>query len=287
MKILMIFHCMRIAQPKMKIQSPLYTTEIMMRKKHTLHNIKIDTGKKVIESNFPSSFEELSRNDFIFLSKYITQEQPKETDQILMMNYFLNTGSEPLFDFPPELTALLVQLFDSEPSGKWFINHYEDLTGPLDYFRNICFAEFAFLDTYFMRYFETNDISFLDKGIASIYRYQNESFNPDEEIDSRELFNEVKIPFYQSIVANFPVKIKLAILLNYKMFREWLKKPYPMVFEKEHEERSSSGSGWDKVIRQMCHNDLTKLNEVKFLLIHNVFAEMNDQLLIAAKYKRK
>jgi len=251
-----------------------------------MHKIKLQIDKKITHVGFPEKWEELNEKEFIFLSPFLSGEDPTDVDILRIINYFLKTSGDPLFNFPLEFKQLLSELFKSETSGRWYISKYDDLYGPVDLFKNVCFGEFAFIDTYIMKHFETGNIDFLHKGIASVYRSEKEFFNADTDLDCREEFNEVKIAYYETIVSNFPDQIKHAILINYRMIREWLKQIYPMVFDVADTDVSEKQSGWDKVIRQMCHNDLTKLDQVKLLLFHNVLAEMNDNLIAAAKRKK-
>ncbi|MEA3378040.1 MAG: hypothetical protein U9Q69_00210 [Nanoarchaeota archaeon] len=248
-----------------------------------MNEIIIEIDKKKHDFLIPEKWSELSEEQFIFISQFVANLSVENID--IIINYFLQRKNIPLFDFPKELYKLITDIIISKPTSKWFIKKYKNLHGPADAFRNVTIAEFAFADTYFLRYEQKPKAEYLHKFIASLYREGKENFNKHEENDIRIEFNENKLDFLAEKVSNWRGDVKYAILSNFKLMRAVLKSLYPHLFdektadEKKIISKTKNIGGWDKIIRGFCEGDLTKIDKVKNLLIHTIFAEMNDNIL--------
>lgn len=249
-----------------------------------MNTIRIEIkGQKPIVSLIPERLADLSPAQFIYLASFTGADMTEE-NMMLITNYFLGTMADPLYDFPAEIVDLVVRLLAQKTCSKVFIHEYKDYHSPADHFRNVRIGEFAFADTYYIKSF--TDQAYMDKFIATIYREKDS--NKDKMVgDIRQDFNEKLIDTNAEKVAAWNMKVKKAIILNYRYIRAWLEELYPYLFMPEDNTSNGIQLGWDHFIRSLCMGDLTKLDQVKDLLIHNVFAEINERKFFEIKEATK
>jgi hypothetical protein len=111
---------------------------------------------------------------------------------------------------------------------------YDELYGPAENFSNLVMDEFVFSEQYFMQWSEDkNRIDALNDLIGCIYRTAKKKYdfllNPDG--DARKEFNDnVSKHFASTLIAAWPMKIKLAIATWYGSCRSALARNNPDVF---------------------------------------------------------
>ena len=100
------------------------------------------------------------------------------------------------FDFIQDKeTHLTKQLFPKIQLQKaWYFWTLKTLYGPTDELRNIVFKEFIPLDFMYLMYVKTQEVNYLNKLCAILYRLKNQEFMDDESIEQRaELMNHLAI----------------------------------------------------------------------------------------------
>ena len=152
--------------------------------------------------------------------------------------------------------------------------------GPADGMKNICASEFAFADSFYLRYFETGDEKFLDFMIASLYRtaklfhfVQKRMKNYDGDI--RKKFNRHHIDFLSLHIKTLPQDHKLAILLFYEGCREMITRDakYDKVFTSKPDE-SKTTFGWPGIIIELAGPKFGNVEETGTHRLHTILMHL-------------
>ena len=261
-------------------------------------DIKIKYGKKIIEAKHPSSYGEMTAEQFINVSQYLSSEMigEKERINIIMSMLSLTDKQKNDLKFIPgylidELMKYHKFIFEDNPFDEWIIKDFEHngikYFGPDNNFRNVIWDEFVYVDTYLLQYCEIDDTDFADKIIAILYRNARENYNPiaaDSKGDIREDFNENNFHGRELKFRSLDDKIKKSILFNLRALRSNLSLTYDFIFphqEKEVDEKYKSkkkkiNSHWGHITRKLC--DFADLDKVGIMPMHNVLFELNERL---------
>jgi len=169
------------------------------------------------------------------------------------------------------------------PSFKFKSKRYY---GPSDRFNNLKFGEFIQADTYYLSYYETNDVRFIYLLIACIYRPSKikvDNNSPDFDGDIRELFNQYHVKIRGDKFKKLPSTIRDTIFFNYSTIRKWLTEKYIYVFSEPSEsngtfKQNKKDSGWKSIIKNMASNvlDIDKYAEQS---MHNVLDDLDTKIL--------
>ena len=246
---------------------------------------------KKVKVNYPTQWEDLNQEQFILLVKLLNKGYMTERDRILFVNCVLGLIRFPLYDFPEELTDLNRFIFDlDEPFNRFFIQSIvvdgKAMFGPNDGFYNMRGAEWAFADTFYSQWCKSKDDATCNNVLACLYRPRIKNFDPgsvEYKGDCREEFNDALIDFRSEIMSSVKPEIKEAIMFNYKVMRRWIELKYPHVFPQDKSKLNivvgrGEHKGWSKFLRNMCNGDLTKLENVSMLYIHDMLQEADDAI---------
>jgi hypothetical protein len=160
-----------------------------------------------------------------------------------------------------------------------FIEEPQRFYGPREAFRNLRFDEFIFADTYYLRYLQTQQASWLDQLVAVLYRPERRPYRPravDYAGDRREDFNEHLVAARAARLAHLPLATKLAVLLYYQACRRLLEQRYPYVFSDDTTQQAGTG-GWQEVLHELA-GGVVHLEDTAHQALHNVLREMNRVL---------
>ncbi len=155
----------------------------------------------------------------------------------------------------------------------------EVLHGPAERFRNLTFAEFIYCDTLFSFFCKTNNIAYLDKLIACLYRTQRANHDPTGPTykgDIRQDFNEHLIDGRLPLIEPLPMYIKYAILAWYRGCRKELEQLYDRVFTETNQQKAAEGD-WGDVLLSLSGEKFGPLEQTSQQRVHTVFKEMQRQ----------
>jgi hypothetical protein len=149
---------------------------------------------------------------------------------------------------------------------------------------HITFAQFIFIESYFVSYQTDKKPLDLYKFVASLYLPQSRAFSEDD-ISAGELY-----------FAKVKQEILEAVVINYVLIKEWLANAYPMVFQKEDEDngdepqkkslkKPNNNSGWLKIFESVVGDDLVNHDRYAILPLHNVLRWMSNKIIENIKRK--
>jgi hypothetical protein len=176
----------------------------------------------------------------------------------------------------PPLTA---QLLPSLTLPRFWFEQPQHFHGPREAFRNLRFDEFIFADSYYLRYLQTQEVTWLDQFVAVLYRPERRPYRPqavDYAGDRREDFNEHLVAARASQLARLPLATKQAVLLYYQGCRRLLEQRYAYVFSDDNTAKAGH-SGWQEVLHELA-GGVHRLDATAHQGLANVLREMNRVL---------
>ena len=200
-----------------------------------IHIKKIFFGKQH-KVNIPTAWNEVSTSQFIALAKMIFGISSAEE----FFSSYLNVdkkiisrlSSFELFMLEKEITYInalgkgLNRFVLDKIPGTRFVAPGVNLEG-------VSLQQFMTADTFFSQFLMTDDLSFLDLLVASLYMRNNETF-----VSADKSQNVVDLKKNAALISLSAVSCRYAVLLNYIMIKEWLSVTYPHMFPKNEDEVS-------------------------------------------------
>ncbi|MDH7463967.1 hypothetical protein QEG73_21880 [Chitinophagaceae bacterium 26-R-25] len=150
--------------------------------------------------------------------------------------------------------------------------------GPNDDLANVKAAEFFCSEFYFTQWRETNQISFLNYLVATLYRPSKRNYdrkgNPDGDI--RIAFNPNLTATYLPKIETWPPEIKQAIALFYQGAREKKIANNPRVFEKSDGEGTTLYGLWSVMRMISKGGHFGDFDKVQDLHVDTLLMELNE-----------
>ena len=162
--------------------------------------------------------------------------------------------------------------------------------GPRDSLRNLSFGEFIFADTYFCRYVATQQVSFLDKLVATLYRRPRRDGRALDAGDARRPFNEHLLDTAAGQLTHLPLPARLGIVTWYAACRHQLQGEFPDLFEAAEEDAETSpafgggGPDWGRVLRKLSGGAFGTVDQTAGQPLRLILAQLQD-LALAARRK--
>jgi hypothetical protein len=193
----------------------------------------------------------------------------------------------------------LIELFDSFHSDKPYNEFIIDkldcnfvgsglgldsgciLVHPKPKLAGVTFGQFIFMDTYFANYQESSDVNDLNRFIAATY------------IPSGRRFIEHFIEANHKSIGKTDLLTREAIVINYHLIRDWLCTVYPMVFQKQSDNKKSTDAenvakqkpvpkrdpnSWIKVFDGLVGDDIVNEDNYANLPVHNVLRHLTNRI---------
>lgn len=148
--------------------------------------------------------------------------------------------------------------------------------GPADQLFNITFGEYLAADTYFNRYFETNNQEFLDKLVATLYRPKKKGNRKEIKAsgDVREPFNSHTVESRAKHLQYADPALKTAVLLFYQGCKHALIERFPNVFRNDGGGRSRYGAL--SLVDSLTNGDVTKSESIRSQYLYDVFVHLDN-----------
>lgn len=180
-----------------------------------------------------------------------------------------------------KLLAHLDFLADFKPHYAFIIKDINGNHPPRPRLENMPFGQFIFADTYFINYANEKDPMMLAKMIATLYTPPGP-------------FNEATIKTRAKQMQQLPQSTQQAVLVNYRLIKEWLAQAYPLVFVKPHEPECEikkieknpprNTSDWLKVFDNLVGDDLVNADKYASMPVHTVFRFITRKIKENAKH---
>jgi len=190
---------------------------------------------------------------------------------------------------------LLIELFDSfhsdKPYNEFIIEKLDSkgsgsiyglvLVHPKPKLAGVTFGQFIFMDTYFSNYQESSCVNDLNKFIAATY------------IPSGRRFIEHFIEANHGCIGKTDLLTREAIVINYHLIRDWLCEVYPLVFQKQSDNKQSRDdenvgkekpipkrdpNSWIKVFDGLVGDDIINEDNYANLPVHNVLRHLTNRI---------
>lgn len=226
--------------------------------------IDIGTGKKLKSTTFnlPQAWDDVPAAIFPNLaSLYLATESKMDKYDKTVRVFILLTA-----DHWPVIKQLTdEELFGLLPLVNWVFDKLDlkknlqpaikigeqEFIGPMDGMSNLRFGEWCVADTYLQAYAETEEIQFLHKLAAVLYRPAGNGpgatpGSPEYRGDRREKFNDQLVDDRAKLMAKLHLPILQGIFVFFSSCRKLITSQYPKVFPepKEGEQPGSSNEGW-------------------------------------------
>lgn len=167
---------------------------------------------------------------------------------------------------------------------RWFRRR---LFGPAAGLRNISFLEFVFADSFFIAYCQSQDVAWLHKLLAVLYR-PGRLWGGAAAGDRRVPFNENLLARNVARVARLPQYVQLAIFTWYRGCRHAWEQRYPLVFTPDHEGQARGNTdGWSYVLREVSGGPFGNYDSTGRQHAAQLLAKMQDDLARAEELKSK
>jgi len=243
--------------------------------------IDVYFGKRAYAA--PEAWNELTRRQLLKVMAIFDSPLPHIQGIILLTQILTNIPWWRFFRFrSPHLEDAAGQitgfLLEKNTLTRNLLPKYRRCYGPADGFGNLTMGEFSFTEAFFQSWRNSDDVDWLHKLIAVLYRPKRSNYdhkrNPDG--DHREKFNPNLIEQRAKKIARWPASVKKAIEQWYDGCRNQMIEQNPKVFEGGSGEESLHGmwsvmrnvakaghfGDFDKIAEQYVGTIMMELNEV-------------------------
>ena len=235
-------------------------------------------GHRNIRCSHPASWNELTPSQLVAVSR-LAENTISEDDLLVEM---LGIPHNIVRRIPPEhryeIGKLLEFIGDEEADlQRFIIKNIGRLKAPADRLKDITFAEFIHIDTFFIDYNETFSNTDLQKLVACLYR-------PHAKGKRIEFTGDIDI----SAVAGKHLQVLKAVEINYSLVRRWITRAYPEVFPKNKGNAGNkSRGGWLAVFDSLVGDDIINEDNYAKMPVHEALRYMNRKIIESRKQKHK
>ena len=225
----------------------------------------------------PERWDEVTPEQLITLSKLYLNE----IDDGQMISLFYRIPRYIAWRMPPFYTFLLTTeldfITDFKPCNRFMIKRFAGMESPKPRLEGMNFGQFIFADTYFEEYADSVNPESLHKFIASLYT------------PPKKAFSDKQIPNLAKKVALQDESEIQAIVINYRLIREWLMEAYPVIFSKGKEKEGTkepvkrNKQGWLDVLDSLVDDDIVNFDKYAQMPLHNVLRYMSKKIKENAK----
>ncbi len=220
------------------------------RSPDVLHMIKHHNADPLYISNEQILF---IANSILFLTRTYTDENDKE---FLSLNSTLTVNKIPSF----------------KHKGILYF-------GPGDNLFNITFDEYLEADNHFMNFLNSNEQTYLNKLIASLYRPVRKNYkhnSADSTGDKRQPFNSNIIDYNADIFNSLNPDYKIAISLFYNGCRQFISNNFKNVFNSKSTTKKSGNElpASLTLVDALTNDDVTKNSLVRKSLLYDVLVRL-------------
>lgn len=252
-----------------------------------MHTIKFLTYNKT----FPSEWNELTRDQLLFISSMVANGTGKETFNVRALQYFTQIPWKDFFKINEiaikemadkiewihkkrELTInlipeLAINGMDVQTHGR------ASLQGPSDSMLNASFEQFfGHTEPAFSAFANTQNAEMLNYLVASLYSFENDEFNPK------------MVELNKNLVTPIDAGIKTAILFFYMGCRDLMANKYPDLFKKSKTKSASGDLDYFEMIDGLNNENLTGNEAIKRSNLWEAFTRLTAMIEKSRKIKQ-
>jgi hypothetical protein len=223
-----------------------------------------------IRRSAPEHWRELTRRQFLAVVRLFSSEKNSEID-VLQNIYYINrfiinrlSGFEIFVMF--NILDFLNQL---SPCSRFLIPNINEYCSPKPRLEGMSFGQFMYADTYFMDYLDNQEPESLNKFMASLYLKANEEFS------------EKSIEATAKVMEKQGAIIKEAVLLNYRLIKEFLIEAHPVLFTRSKNAEEvvvKRKFSWLNVYDGLVGDDIINRDKYAAMPVQEVFRYLSKKL---------
>lgn len=233
---------------------------------------------KTITGYMPEKWDEVTDTQLIAIAEIYMNEAPQYKSVAVLLDMPLGIVKQFSTIQLYELLQHLQFITDYRPRNCFIIKDVHNLVPPRHKLNQMTFTQFVFLENYFEECMGQVSDESLNNFVAHLYLRQNEAF------DHSLLSARAK----QRIITTIPTQTKMALLINYRLIREWLATVYPLIFfqKKEtakadqihHEKPVSAAQQWMRVYESIVGDDIIHFEEYGQKEVHIIFKYLTKKI---------
>ena len=234
----------------------------------------------------PQEWSQLTSKQMEFAAKvfYAKITDAKLVQVLLRIPGFVAKKLHPFHIF--SLVEHLDFLYEFKARDSFAIPEMGDGVAPQPRLKGVTFGHFIYIDSYFQQYSEHYVPLIMDKFLAALYLPKGQKFD-ENDIDRRA-----------KIMAKESYYKKQAVLINYRLFREWLHIRYHLVFPKKEESKTQGKEpkkklsnpkaalgSWVKIFDALVGDDIANSHKYENMPLHQALRYIQDNIKKNAKRK--
>jgi len=229
-----------------------------------------------IEKEYPENWNELNKEQLLFVATLMRSGVERKAFDTLLLQKLLNI---PWFTF----NNIPIHAMEDMAKSISFIHEKFELTknllpeisvkkgkekvilyGPTDGMTDCTLEQFfAYAETYFTLFAQTNEEENLNLLCACLYRFEKNS-----------IFNPEKVDEISLIIKEMKAEFKQAILLYYLGCRDFFAYKFPELFSGEQTYAEKSDLHFFTLIDNLNNEDITKNNQIKQSNLYEAFVRL-------------
>lgn len=227
--------------------------------------------------DIPQQWSDLSPKQMEFAAKvfYAKITDQKLVEVLLNIPAFVAKKLHPFHIY--SLVEHLDFLYEFKARASFAIPRLGDGVAPPDRLKSITFGHFIFIDSFYEQYTEHFIPALMDKFLAALY------------IPPGKAFDEMDIDRRAKIMAKESYYKKQAVMINYRLFREWLHGRYHLVFpklkdvEKKKPKTALSKpkakfSSWIKIFDALVGDDIANTHKYEKMPMHQALRYIQENI---------
>jgi hypothetical protein len=251
--------------------------------------------------SIPEAYNELTGEQLLSVKQVFTRKLPMVELRLELLRVLFGMEEKEFFALSPDLLTRILycnipateELPDEVPATSIvdFLLTEEGLTaqllpvinglyGPKSEFDNLKMKEFHVAELRYMDYIREKNLDALDELVAVLYRPCKPGYDLmlDTDGDARMPFNPNELPYYRTIVAQWPHAVKIAVLQWYDNCRAYLEDLYNEAFTGGESNAGTEPDGMFGLMRSLAGERWGTFQAVEELNVHTVFKEIEATL---------
>lgn len=228
--------------------------------------------KHSVTSSIPTKWDEVTPKQLIVIAKNYLGECSDD----LMLSTLCSLNRRIIHRLDSyqkfQIAEQLNFLTDYKPFSHFIINKIGILHAPKPRLQAMSFGQFMFVDSYYSDSLQSQKDEDLNKFISALY------------IPKGKPFKQENLIVYELIAERYPVEVKCAISINYRLVKEFLTHAYPLVFLKAlNGQKGKENLGWVKVFESVVGDDIVNHDKYAELSVHVVLRWISKKVKENAK----
>lgn len=228
--------------------------------------------KRSVTSSVPTKWDEVTPKQLIVIAKNYLGECSDD----LMLSVLTNLNRRIILRLDTyqkfQIAEQINFLTNYKPFSHFIIDKIGILQAPKPRLQAMSFGQFMFVDSYYNDWLQSQKDEDLNKFVSALY------------IPKGKPFRQENLVIYELIAERYPLDVKFAISINYRLVKEFLIHAYPLVFQKaQTTQKAKENAGWVKVFESVVGDDIVKQDKYAELSVHVVLRWISKKVKENAK----